>query len=110
MSPTSILNNVVGPVMPGSSSSHTAGPYHIGRICRSMMGGLPLYVSFTFEPASSIAECYHDQGSDLALIMGILDLPLTDPRFKKALELYKDFGVEVEFKQESFRIRDIRTA
>lgn len=102
MLPTSILNNVVGPVMPGSSSSHTAGPYHIGRICRSMMGGLPLYVSFTFEPASSIAECYHDQGSDLALIMGILDLPLTDPRFKKALELYKDFGVEVEFKQESF--------
>ncbi len=97
-----ILNNVIGPVMPGSSSSHTAGPYHIGRICRSMMGEVPASVSFVFEPGSSIAECYHDQGSDLALVMGILDLPLTDPRFKDALTLYPSFDVKVEFLKESF--------
>ena len=28
---SSILNDVIGPVMPGSSSSHTAGPYHIAK-------------------------------------------------------------------------------
>ncbi|MEG1799560.1 MAG: L-serine ammonia-lyase, iron-sulfur-dependent, subunit alpha, partial [Synergistaceae bacterium] len=58
--------------------------------------------TFTFEPGSSIAECYHDQGSDLALVMGILDLPLTDPRFKSALDLYRSFGIGIEFLTESF--------
>ena len=28
----SILNNVIGPIMPGSSSSHTARPYHIAKL------------------------------------------------------------------------------
>ena len=102
MTIASILNNVIGPVMPGSSSSHTAGPYHIGRMCRSLMGELPSEVSFTFEPKSSIAEVYHEQGSDLALIMGILDLPLTDSRFKRALEIYPSFGADIKFLIESF--------
>ena len=102
MTIASILNNVIGPVMPGSSSSHTAGPYHIAKMCRSMMGELPSEISFTFEPASSIAEVYHEQGSDLALIMGTLDLPLTDSRFKKAIELFPSFGVDIKFIVKSF--------
>ncbi len=93
----SILNNVVGPVMPGSSSSHTAGPYHIAKLFRSFTGVLPEKVVFTFAPGSSIAECYRDQGSDLALVMGILGLPLTDCRFKEALSIFPSFGVEIEF-------------
>ena len=102
MTTASILNNVIGPVMPGSSSSHTAGPYHIAKMCRSMMGELPSEISFTFEPASSIAEVYHEQGSDLALIMGTLDLPLTDSRFKKALDIFPEFGTEIKFIIKSF--------
>ncbi len=102
MTTASILNNVIGPVMPGSSSSHTAGPYHIAKMCRSMMGELPSEISFTFEPASSIAEVYHEQGSDLALIMGTLDLPLTDPRFKKAFDLFPVFGTDIKFITKSF--------
>jgi len=102
MTTASILNNVIGPVMPGSSSSHTAGPYHIAKMCRSMMGELPSEISFTFEPASSIAEVYHEQGSDLALVMGTLDLPLTDPRFKEALSLFPSFGTDIKFIIKSF--------
>jgi L-serine deaminase len=102
MTTASILNNVIGPVMPGSSSSHTAGPYHIAKMCRSMIGELPCEISFTFEPASSIAEVYHEQGSDLALIMGTLDLPLTDPRFKKAFDLFPSYGVDIKFIVKSF--------
>jgi len=102
MHAASILNNVIGPVMPGSSSSHTAGPYHIAKICRSFLGEQPAEITFTFEPGSSIAEVYHEQGSDLALVMGILDLPLTDARFKEILELYPAFGIKISFKTESF--------
>ena len=102
MNVSSILNNVIGPVMPGSSSSHTAGPYHIAKMCRSMTGELPVRVIYTFEPGSSLAEVYREQGSDLALVMGMLNLPLTDKRFKRALELCAEFGVEVEFTSKRF--------
>ena len=37
----SILNDVLGPVMRGPSSSHTAGSYHIGRLVRSLLGEEP---------------------------------------------------------------------
>ena len=99
----SILNNVIGPVMPGSSSSHTAGPYHIAKLFRGFAGALPKRTVFTFAPGSSIAECYRDQGSDLALVMGTLGLPLTDGRFKEALSLFSAFGIEIEFAIDNFK-------
>ncbi len=42
----SILNDVLGPVMHGPSSSHTAGSYHIGRTGRSLLGDEPRTASF----------------------------------------------------------------
>ena len=98
----SILNNVIGPIMPGCSSSHTAGPYHIARICRSLIGECPSEISFTFAPNSSIAECYHEQGSDLAFIMGILELPITGVEFKTALSLPDKYGFRADFKISEF--------
>lgn len=97
MAAVSILNDVLGPVMPGPSSSHTAGPYHIARLCRFLAGGRPAEATFTFEPGSSIAECYRDQGSDAALVMGILGLPLTDARFRHILSLFPSFGIQINF-------------
>lgn len=102
MAVASILNNVIGPVMRGASSSHTAGPYHIAKMCRSFIGGLPEEVTFTFEPGSSIAEVYREQGSDAALVMGMLDLPLTDERFSQVLDLYPSFGIKINFVTEHF--------
>lgn len=99
---SSVLNQVIGPVMPGSSSSHTAGPYQIAKICRSFIGELPARVVFTFGPGSSLALTYREQGSDLALVMGMLGLPLTDPRFKQAFELASSLGAEVKFEARSF--------
>ena len=37
----SIFNDVLGPIMRGPSSSHTAGPYHIGLIARNLLGEEP---------------------------------------------------------------------
>lgn len=102
MTVASILNNVIGPVMPGSSSSHTAGPYRIARLFNYMLGGTPDEVTFTFEPASSIDVTYSFQGSDLALIMGVLGKEITDERFSEAFALADGLGVKVTFKSEHF--------
>ena len=99
---SSVLNHVIGPVMPGSSSSHTAGPYQIARTCRGLIGELPQQVTYSFAPGSSLAVTYREQGSDLALVMGMLSLPLTDARFKQAFELAASMGMEVRFELKNF--------
>ena len=51
----SILNDVLGPVMRGPSSSHTAGSHHIGRLVRDLLGEEPALAEFTFDPAGGSA-------------------------------------------------------
>ncbi|HMA47439.1 MAG TPA: L-serine ammonia-lyase, iron-sulfur-dependent, subunit alpha, partial [Frankiaceae bacterium] len=93
----SILNDVLGPVMRGPSSSHTAGSYHIGRLLRSLLDGEPARAAFVFDPAGSYAATYRQQGVDLALTAGLLGWPITDPRFARALALAPRSGLRVSF-------------
>ena len=51
----SILNDVMGPVMRGPSSSHTAGAHRIGTMARSLLGEAPAAARFAFDPDGSYA-------------------------------------------------------
>ena len=53
MKTVSIFNHVLGPVMRGPSSSHTAGAFHIGCMARSILGGTPRRAVLAFDPAGS---------------------------------------------------------
>ena len=90
----SILNDVLGPVMRGPSSSHTAGSYHIGRLVRSLLGEEPARAVFTFDPAGSYAATYRQQGVERALVAGLLGWPITDGRFAAALQLAPKQGLK----------------
>ena len=102
MKQVSILNNVIGPIMRGPSSSHTAGPWRIGRLAKDLLGSKPCKATFLMDPTSSLAICYHDQGSDLALVAGLLGKDLTDPDFFEVLDLAPKMGLSVSFKLEKF--------
>ncbi len=82
----SIFNDVLGPVMRGPSSSHTAGSYRIGRIARSLLGEEPTQAVFAFDPQGSYAKTYREQGADLGFAAGLLGWEITDDRFPQALE------------------------
>jgi L-serine dehydratase len=97
MTAISIFNDVLGPVMRGPSSSHTAAPYHIGRLARALFGEAPAAVTFTFDPGGSIAEVYREQGSDLGFAAGVLNWSLADERFSQALDLAAVEGIRVAF-------------
>ena len=101
--PASIFNDVIGPVMIGPSSSHTAASVRIGNLVRQMTGGRPRRVVFEFAAGSSIAETYHSQGADFGLAGGILGFDTADPRIVDALELAKHAGIEIEFKIADFK-------
>jgi L-serine dehydratase len=98
MKAASILNDVLGPVMRGPSSSHTAGSYHLGRLIRALAGDEPASAVFTFDPAGSYAATYRQQGVDLALAAGLMGWEITDKRFRRALELAPRSGLEIRFR------------
>ncbi len=94
----SIFNDVLGPVMRGPSSSHTAGSFHIGTVVRSLLKGEISSVKFTFDVNGSYARVYREQGADLAFAAGILGWQLTDDRFHQALDEACRQGIDIEFR------------
>ncbi len=92
-----IFNDVLGPIMRGPSSSHTAGSHRIGCLARSLLGDCPAAVTFTFAPGSSIAQTYRPQGVDLALAAGLLGQSMTDPAFFESLKRARALGMDIGF-------------
>lgn len=92
-----ILNDVIGPVMRGPSSSHTAGSYRIGRLACDLAGERPRAIRCTFDPQGSHAATYLPLGADLAFAAGCLDWEMSDPRYFQALEAASESGMPISF-------------
>ena len=97
MKTVSIFNHVLGPIMRGPSSSHTAGAFHVACMARSLLGGVPRRAVLAFDPAGSYAATYAAQGADRGFAMGLLEKPLTDESFFTALSDAAKAGLEIEF-------------
>lgn len=87
---------MIGPVMIGPSSSHTAGVVRIARTAYRLLGGRPDEAEITFY--NSFARTYEGHGSDRAIIAGLLDFKTDDKRIKEALDLAREAGLEYRFK------------
>lgn len=92
-----IFNDVLGPVMRGPSSSHTAGSYHIAVLARALVGAQPSSARLMFDPAGSYARVYREQGVDRAFAAGLLGWALTDSRFFRALDEASAAGLALSF-------------
>lgn len=85
--------DIIGPIMIGPSSSHTAGAARIGRVARSLFGRKPKYATISFY--GSFAKTYRGHGTDVAIVGGILDYDTFDTRIVDALTIAKQEGIEV---------------
>ena len=86
----SLLNEIIGPVMRGPSSSHTAAPHAIGRACRHLVtdGDRTIVEAIVrFDPSGSFAAVYRAQGSDEGFAAGLLGLTLDDPEYRHAVPI-----------------------
>ena len=70
--PPSIFNDVLGPVMRGPSSSHSAAANRIGRIARALVQEPIKTVIANYDPNGSLVTTHKEQGTDLGLYSGIL--------------------------------------
>lgn len=95
--PSSIFNEVIGPVMTGPSSSHTAAPSRIGNLSGQLAGGKLSRVEITFETNGSFATTYRGQKSDQGLAAGLLGMRPEDPRLSDALSLVRNEGIDLKF-------------
>lgn len=87
---------MIGPVMIGPSSSHTAGVVRIGRTALKLFGAKPLEADIIFY--NSFARTYEGHGSDRAVIAGLLDFKTDDKRIKDALDLAAQQGLKYHFR------------
>lgn len=87
--------DVIGPVMIGPSSSHTAGAARIGKMVREIFGELPDQVDILLY--ESFAKTYRGHGTDIALVGGLLGMGPDDDRLATSLKLAHEAGVEVCF-------------
>lgn len=90
--------DIIGPIMVGPSSSHTAGAAKIGRLARSIFGRQPKKVHIFLY--GSFAETYKGHATDVALVAGLLDFDTNDARLPRSLQLAEDAGMTVEITAE----------
>lgn len=91
---TSVFD-IIGPVMIGPSSSHTAGAARIGRAARDLFGRQPKWAKIHLY--GSFAETYRGHGTDVALVGGLLDYDTDDERIKTAFEHAEKASFTYEF-------------
>ncbi len=87
---------MIGPIMIGPSSSHTAGVVRIARSAIRILGAQPDEASITFY--NSFARTYEGHGSDRAIIGGLMDFKTDDAQIKTALEIAKEKDFKYAFK------------
>ena len=87
--------DIIGPIMVGPSSSHTAGAVRIGLLTRYIFGYQPEKIKITLY--GSFKETYKGHGTDIALIGGLLGYNTSDKRIRTSLEDAKEAGIDFEF-------------
>ena len=88
--------DIIGPVMIGPSSSHTAGAVRLGRVANKLIDRRKLTgVEITL--SGSFARTYKGHGTDRALLAGIMGYHSYSPEIRDALEIAKQRGIQYTF-------------
>ena len=94
--------DIIGPIMIGPSSSHTAGAARIGRVARHLLGEQPVGAVIAFH--GSFAKTYQGHGTDKAVVGGLMDMAVDDARIRDSLRLAQEAGMRFQF--ETVELKD----
>ncbi|KOA19630.1 L-serine dehydratase, beta chain [Clostridium homopropionicum DSM 5847] len=89
--------DIVGPIMVGPSSSHTAGAVRLGKLASLISGKEIKKVQFLLH--GSFAKTYKGHGTDKALVAGILKMNPWDENLRNSLDIAKEKGIKIEFSE-----------
>ncbi len=92
---TRSIFEVIGPIMIGPSSSHTAGAVRIGRFARVALLGKA--ISAEIHLYGSFAKTYRGHGTNLAILGGLLGMFPADERIRDAEKIAEQENLKFEF-------------
>lgn len=95
------LFDLIGPVMIGPSSSHTAGAARIGSTARTLLGEDVKRADIALH--GSFSKTYHGHGTDRAIVGGLMGMAVDDVRLRNSLELAQQSGMELTFRTVNLR-------
>lgn len=87
--------DIIGPIMVGPSSSHTAGVVAIGKFVHDFLGGVPERADITF--FDSFSETYKGHGTDKAIVGGLAGLDTDDVQIRDAWDVAFRLKMKVSF-------------
>lgn len=91
--------DIIGPIMVGPSSSHTAGALSLGKAAAQLFSNIPKKITIHYY--ESFADTHLGHGTDFAILGGILGLAADDPLLPKAVEMAKSQDIDVTFIEET---------
>ena len=98
----SIFNDVIGPVMRGPSSSHTAASWRIARTCLDILNE-PLKIAIVqFDKNSIWAHNYREQGTVMGINGGLLGIEITDSLMKNTEGVAEEMEISITYEINSF--------
>jgi len=98
----SIFNDVIGPVMRGPSSSHTAASWRVAKMVVQMLNGKLAQALIEFDKDGAWVTNYREQGTVLGMNGGLLEIDMADDAMKRTEEIASEKGVGINYRISSF--------
>jgi len=97
----SIVNDILGPIMAGPSSSHSAGCARIGRLARCLWGRDIKRAVVVYDSHGSYPGTCEGQGSNFGFTGGLIGMKNDDPRIKDSRKIAAEQGIDISFSVET---------
>ncbi len=101
--------DIIGPIMIGPSSSHTAGAVRLGRVVNKLIDNRKLD-SVEITLSGSFAQTYKGHGTDKAILAGIMGYKSYSPEIRNALSIADERGIKYTFVKDNIKDAHPNTA
>lgn len=98
----SIFNDVIGPIMRGPSSSHTAASWRVGRMGVQLLNDTLSHAHIEFDRAGAWTTNYREQGTVLGMDGGLLEIEMADNEMKRCAEIASERNITITYGIASF--------
>jgi L-serine dehydratase len=105
----SIFNDVIGPVMRGPSSSHTAASWRIARTCLDILKEPLKKAIIDFDTNSIWSLNYREQGTVMGINGGLLGFEITDSLMADTEKMAEKMGISLSYEINSFPTKHTNT-
>lgn len=104
-----IFNDVIGPIMRGPSSSHTAASWRAAKIGVDILNEPLSNAIIDFDKDGAWAPNYREQGTTFGIEGGLLGLDMSDDKIKNTEQVAKDKGITIQYEINSYQTNHVNT-